>query len=77
MVTFLNRLIKIQIPQILVKQFVIYAVALNEASGIFLTFTFEYILVEYRVETKHKIAQNLALIARKFTRFTKIEIKNA
>ena len=30
-----------------------------------------------RVETKHKIVRNLARMARKFTRSTKIEIENA
>ena len=30
-----------------------------------------------RVETKHRIARNLARIARKFIRSTKIEIENA
>ena len=33
--------------------------------------------IQPRVETKHRIARNLAQIARKFIRSTKIEIENA
>ena len=34
-------------------------------------------VAHFRVETKHRIARNLARIAQKFTRSTKIEIENA
>ena len=33
--------------------------------------------IKIRVETKHRITENLAQIARKLTRSTKIEIENA
>ena len=36
---------------------------------------FEIIFITTKVETKHRIARNLARIARKFTRSTKIEIE--
>ena len=36
-----------------------------------------HMFAKTRVETKHRIARNLARIARKFTRSTKIEIENA